>query len=278
MGEAQTQVEAGRAPARSRVWRLLALGGPIGFLGAMPYFLPLFEQMSARAREAGKTVTPLPVIALAQLVQVSLLVALAAWVGGRLAPKAGLDAPWLRAMADRAAWPGRFRAELPRALLIGLAFSAVILALNHAAGPHLPEVMREKPLPPMDAGPEALELLRGASSAFYGGIIEEILLRWGLLAGLAALFRRAGNPGFWLANLLSALLFGAGHLPAVASVGVALTAPIVAYVIAANALAGLCCGWLFRSRGLEAAMVAHGFGDICLHAIPLALPGALLSR
>lgn len=57
----------------------------------------------------------------------------------------------------------------------------------------------------------------GASSAFYGGVIEELLLRWGLLALIAAGLAMAGlrdTAGFWLSNLLSALLFGAGHLPA----------------------------------------------------------------
>ena len=45
--------------------------------------------------------------------------------------------------------------------------------------------MREQ----LPAGGEKLSaFLGGASSAFYGGIIEELLLRWGLLSALAALF------------------------------------------------------------------------------------------
>src|SRR5207302_617263 len=55
----------------------------------------------------------------------------------------------------------------------------------------------------------------GATSAFYGGIIEELLLRWGVLTALLALARKLGaRDGFWTANILAAALFGLGHLPA----------------------------------------------------------------
>ena len=46
----------------------------------------------------------------------------------------------------------------------------------------------------------------------------------------------------------------------------------VTYVLAANAPAGLLFGWLFRRRGLESAMLAHGAANVWLHA---ALPALL---
>src|SRR5204862_465363 len=56
-----------------------------------------------------------------------------------------------------------------------------------------------------------------ASSAFYGGIVEETLLRWGVLTALFALARRIGvRAPFWSSNVAAALLFGALHLPSVA--------------------------------------------------------------
>jgi membrane protease YdiL (CAAX protease family) len=112
-----------------------------------------------------------------------------------------------------------------------------------------------------------------ASSAFYGGIAEEIMVRWGLLSTLAALLQRVGaRQPFWPANLLSALVFGALHLPSVVLVGVALTTGVFAHVLVCNAIAGAVFGWMFRRRGLEGAMVAHGAADVWLQA---ALPALL---
>jgi membrane protease YdiL (CAAX protease family) len=225
--------------------------------------------MSTRSRRACRR--RLRVLA-AQLIQLSLMVMFASWAGSRLAPKTGLDAPFLRAWLEKRTPARSFASGVPLALLLGGIFSALIIAINLLASPHLPEALRQPVLPVLSIGGKLLELGKGASSAFYGGIVEELLLRWGLLAALAALFKRLGaNPvaTFWWANGLSALLFGAGHLPAVAMLGAALTPLVIAYIVLANALAGLVCGWLFWRRGLETAMVAHAAGDVCLHALPL---------
>jgi hypothetical protein len=271
--------EAGALAARrrsdSRLWKLLALGGPIGFAGALPYFLPLLAQARERAVALGKPGPALWIGVLAQLVLLTLLTTFAAWAGAKLSRRTGFDAPYLRALSDGRPAPASFLRELPRALVLGALFSAVILGINAFASPHLPEALRSPAPPAMSAVEKLLETLRGASSAFYGGLVEELLLRWAMLSALAALlgkFKLGAGARFWGANVLSAALFGAGHLPAVHMLGVALTGPVIAYVIVANGLAGLVCGWLFARRGLEAAMAAHAFGDLCLHALPLLLP------
>ncbi|MBA2459265.1 MAG: CPBP family intramembrane metalloprotease [Gemmatimonadales bacterium] len=99
----------------------------------------------------------------------------------------------------------------------------------------------------------------------YGGITEEILLRWGLMTVLVWLLRlpRRGQGApppvhMWLAILASALLFGAGHLPAAAALVGELTREIVAFVVGANTAFGILFGYLYWRYGLEAAMVAHG--------------------
>jgi membrane protease YdiL (CAAX protease family) len=57
--------------------------------------------------------------------------------------------------------------------------------------------------------------------------------------------------------VVAALVFAAGHLPALAAM-VEPTPALVARTLALNAIAGLVYGWLFLTRGLEAAMLAHG--------------------
>ena len=258
--------------ARRRLWLLLTLAALLAACLTIPYLLPLISAGLERARASGKNAPPLAVAVLAQVLQVTALASIAAWLGALAAPLTGLDAPFFRALAARRS-PGRsLLAEVPRALALGTAFSLGVLVLNHFASPGLPEVLRSHAPPVMAVADRLLAMAVGASSAFYGGIIEELLLRWGMLSLFAAGLARAGlrdTAGFWLANLLSALLFGVGHLPAAHAIAGPLGASGTLYIVAGNSVAGLVCGFLFKRRGLEAAMIAHAWGDVCLHALPL---------
>jgi membrane protease YdiL (CAAX protease family) len=111
----------------------------------------------------------------------------------------------------------------------------------------------------------------------YGGITEEVLLRWGLMSVFAWLLWRVLQRGrnqprpaiVWTANIAAAVLFGALHIPAAAAF-LTLSAPLVVQIIVVNALAGVACGWLYWRRSLEAAMAAHAM----VHVVFIA--GALL--
>jgi membrane protease YdiL (CAAX protease family) len=90
-----------------------------------------------------------------------------------------------------------------------------------------------------------------------------------LLAWLGKFISHDGDghptgPVFWAANILAALLFGLGHLPATAML-VPLTPLVVARAVLLNGLPGIAFGWLYWKRGLEAAMIAHFSADIVLH-------------
>ncbi len=118
------------------------------------------------------------------------------------------------------------------------------------------------------AEPEAFASLRAAElnplvglvqGLLYGGITEEILVRWGLLsltAWLLLKLRLSRNAAMWIAVVAAALLFAAGHLPALV-VAAELNAPLVARTLLLNAAAGIAFGGLFVRHNLEAAMLAH---------------------
>ena len=97
----------------------------------------------------------------------------------------------------------------------------------------------------------------------YGGVVEEVMLRWGVMSLLVlalwrGLARRAQNPPRWclLAGIaLAALIFAAAHLPALAHMP--LDGAILARTLILNGLAGLLFGWLFARRDLLAAILAH---------------------
>lgn len=111
----------------------------------------------------------------------------------------------------------------------------------------------------------------------YGGITEELLLRWGLMTVLVwiawrLLQRRKGTPQIvyiWLAIVVSALLFGAGHLPAAAAQVGELTADVAAFVVGANTVFGILFGFLFWRYGLEAAIIAHAFAHMVSHVVSI---------
>jgi membrane protease YdiL (CAAX protease family) len=99
----------------------------------------------------------------------------------------------------------------------------------------------------------------------YGGVTEEMLLRWGLLTllvwALWRIFQRGrGTPRtihFVTAIVISSVMFGIGHLPLVVALGIAFTLPIVTFIVFANSLFGLVAGYLYWRKGLEAAIIAH---------------------
>ena len=99
----------------------------------------------------------------------------------------------------------------------------------------------------------------------YGAVIEEVMLRLFMMS-LAAfvlhlVFERkretVSTAVLVAANVISALLFAAGHLPA-NDMMFGLTPMIVIRCILLNGVFGLAFGWLYRRFGLRYAMIAHG--------------------
>lgn len=99
----------------------------------------------------------------------------------------------------------------------------------------------------------------------YGAVIEEVMMRLFLMSLVAfvlhLLFERkrkeVSTAVLVVANVISALLFAAGHLP-VNEMMYGLTPMIVFRCFLLNGVFGLAFGWLYRKYGLRYAMIAHG--------------------
>ena len=99
----------------------------------------------------------------------------------------------------------------------------------------------------------------------YGAVIEEVMLRLFMMSLVAfvlhKLFERkqetVSTAVLIAANVVSALLFAAGHLPATEMM-FGLTPMIVFRCFLLNGVFGLAFGWLYRKWGLRYAMIAHG--------------------
>jgi membrane protease YdiL (CAAX protease family) len=74
----------------------------------------------------------------------------------------------------------------------------------------------------------------------------------------------------WTAIAVSALVFGAIHLPQLAGAGAATSFGITATMLG-NIVVGIACGWLFWKYGIISAIAAHFAIDVVLHVFPALL-------
>lgn len=235
---------------------VLFLAGLLGALAVLPYLFALVPPTEGLS---------LTVIAVASVVQLGALVAVATLIGLYLGPKVGLGAPLLRARLDGHEVGPKLRETLRFAVPLGVAAALAIVVLDVAFGAVGASI-------PADAVDQP-ELWKRALASLYGGITEELLVRFGLMTLLVWLstFVVGGEDGpadgaVWAAIVLTALAFGAGHLGTLASI----TDPtplLVVRTVLLNAVGGIVFGWLYWRRGIEAAMVAHLTADLTLHVV-----------
>lgn len=240
-----------REPGFAR--RFLAVWA-IGVIGLLTL---LTQEPPGQLVEATPALRELPdaVLRLLLLVNPLILLTVAAAVGAGCAHRVGLRS----ALAGAA----EARADVPTAVAIGLVLAAVLAGADAMLAEHLGPAWRQ-----VVAASEAQPWLpRLALGALYGGLTEEVLLRWGLMSlvvwSASRLIRRPGYAAgqardgvVWFGIVVSAAVFAVGHLPAL-SQSVDLSGPIVTRTLGLNGLAGLAYGWLFWRRSLESAMLAH---------------------
>ena len=98
-----------------------------------------------------------------------------------------------------------------------------------------------------------------------GGVIEEVMMRLFFMSLLVFIISKLFCKNekdipvraFAAANIISALLFAAGHLPGTMAM-TTLTPLLLFRCFLFNGGLGLCFGWLYRKYGIGYAMIAHG--------------------
>ena len=224
-----------------------------GMLGVIPMTISVVPALLA-----GKPLRlPLWLIETTSCLQSAVLVALAVWAGVALAGRVGLSALAFRAFAAREPiWPA-LRAQLLPGAVGGVAGGTILLVCARYTPASLAAAKQS-------FDPSLLVRV------LYGGLTEELLLRWGFMSLVLwscwKLAQTAGEPPrlawVWTAILGGALLFAAGHLPTAAHLTGKLTADVVAYVLIGNAAFGVLAGWLYWRFGLETAMLCHALAHV----------------
>lgn len=165
----------------------------------------------------------LPLLAVLSGVSPLFLLAVACLLGTYAAPRVGLRSYLAdRARTGEGVWR-RLRPEVGLAVGLGALGGVLIVVLDVALAPFVARDLPQSAIGATD--PTVAAVLAYAPVRFlYGGITEELLLRYGLMSVLALVGwfvtgRRSVGPGsgvMWVAIAISAMLFGVGHLPALA--------------------------------------------------------------
>ena len=236
--------------------------------------LPYALAVQSSAVDLTKLRIPLPLLITLQLIQNAILCAVAIFGGLFFAGRVGLGTPILDSVTRDESVADKVRTILPLSIILGVLATLVLLGLEFFY--FQPAMLKE-----LGGTAAALNLQtsqpaawKGFLASFYGGIVEEILLRLFVMSFLVWLGRllsktldgRPTSAVFWIANILAAVLFGLAHLPTTALL-VPLTPLVVARAVFLNGLIGVVCGWLYWKRGLESAMVSHFSADLVLHVL-----------
>lgn len=235
-------------------WALVAI---LAILAAANLFLPqgdFVPTMPAQALPASK-----PVMALAVVGLLFVLYGGLGWIGLLLARKLGWPDLWTPAISNRQ----RFLLPALTGVAVGVLFMLADTLFSRSG------TWGRLPHPPFPTS-----LVASATA----GIGEEIIFRlffiafWVWLIGQVLLKGRGHTAVFWIVAILSALAFGAGHLPAVmfllgAQELTALPPLLLGEILLLNGVLALLAAFYFRRYGFLAAVGIHFWADVIWHVL-----------
>ena len=248
-------------------WRLFAILLALvafGLLMLTPYGLTIAGEVLDR--EMVLTLFP-------QFMLQIVLFSVVLWIGLVLAPKAGLTLPilaaWAKGERPQAIWQC-----LSTGVWLGIAGGLAIIVLEVFV--FAPLMAEEIAL--MEGMVTRPPVWQGFLASFYGGIVEEVLLRLYFMTllvwlGMRLTRQKDGAPAAWLvwiAIVIAGIVFGIAHLPTAIELGIELTPLFLVRTLTLNSI-GIVFGWLYWKKGFESAVVSHFCADIMIHVV-----GALL--
>lgn len=238
-----------------------------GFFGVLSILLIDLKGLIALlpVREGVEIPEFTPAMYLLSLVQPTVILAIAVFAGVLLSPKVGLRLPVAEAFANGGDKLSAFTPQIFPGIVGGIVGGSLIVLTAYLCSPYLPQdvvVLLGK----------FAKVLPLPTRLLYGGVTEELLLRWGFMTFLVwlgwRLFQKGvGTPKpvcFIAAIILSSLIFAAGHLPLAFMLIPQPTPALILFVIAANSVFALIAGLLFWKKGLESTILAHTIAHLVM--------------
>lgn len=221
-------------------------------------FIASYRQVDTLRRTVAKSKGPVPgrsSLIVMGIVQNLVLVAIAAAIGTALAPRVGLSAPVFEAITNGEPIPS----DLSDMILPTIAVTAILVIpfmlayygyIRSRLGKETVKVVEE------------IRIQLGLSGRLlFGGLVEEILTRWGLMTLFVWLGTLLVDPPtssvYWAAIVISGLLFGLGHLPGLFAAGAQKSSLLYISAIGTNLWVSFGFGWLYWQYGLIAAVAGH---------------------
>jgi membrane protease YdiL (CAAX protease family) len=206
-----------------------------------------------------------PYVLIAQLIQSLVIFTIAILIGLSLYKHVGFNLPILEGWLEGREVVNYLKSILGISIGLGVLSGIIIVLLSFVFTP-VSSIFQNASI--------SVPIWKAFLACFYGGISEEILLRLFLMTLIVWIFYKIkktadGKPtviGIWLAIIISAVIFGLGHLPITGTI-TSITPLIVVRAVLLNGIAGIVFGWLYWKKGLESAMIAHFSADIVLQVI-----------
>ena len=208
---------------------------------------------------------------ISRVVENLIMYAVAIFLGLFFAKKIGMGLPFLSSALEGKSQTKEFKFILPPSICLGALVSISIV---------LASIPFNKVIPELQLLESTIPVWKAFLASFYGGIAEEVLLRLFVLSlfiWITFIIKKTDdglptNFGIWLSIVLSAVLFGIGHLPSTSQI-VPITGIVIFREILLNGIGGITFGWLYWRKGFESAIIAHFTADIVLHIIaPFVIP------
>lgn len=230
-----------------------------GILFLIPTTKIIYKSIKGRL-PAGKKIPSENGFIIISIIQTLVLVAIAAAFGIAVRYKTNLHAPFLEALANNQRLWSALQPQIIPSFIVGAGGAIIfLLAYYFIFRPRLDK----KTVYCMESLRKSVGIW---GRIFYGGIVEEVLCRWGLMAFFVwigtLLFGAPSSLITWIAIIFSGLLFGLAHLPGYLSFGCEKTSIFISSVIGLNLWASIIFGWLFWHYGLCAAILAHALFHI----------------
>lgn len=221
---------------------------------------PLGLLLGASAGADAELPVPESQLRISIVVNSTILVSVTVLIGVYLTHTVQLRAPVVEALLRGRSVAAVFKHQVPPAVVVGSLAAGALVVYGWCQERTFPEFVHQW---------RAAGDLSMLARVLYGGVVEEILCRWGLMSlfvwlGWRLVQHGSGKPRdgvVWTGIVAAALLFGVGHLPSAYAHG--LNTPLwICVIIGANAVLGAGFGWLFWQRGLESAMLAHALAHV----------------
>ena len=250
---------------RKELNKLLFCLGFIGILSLL--FLPIeVTRITARLSEEQMKI--------GVLLNPSFLLLLALVIGYKTAPKVGLACPILLSIIRKDEIHKIISAVIEyikKGAILGFILAIFItifsiLLNNHHRITNISDEVSDLAITNSLSLPLITRLL-------YGGITEEIIMRWGVMSLFVFVFskifsfKKFRNFAFWLGIIFSAIMFGIGHLPITSKLTENIDFFIILYIIIGNSFFGIFAGYFFWKKGLECAIFIHVFFHIFIYLI-----------